>query len=200
MFSTNHAFTRVVVVVAAICIAATSAVARAEAPHLTLDDIDQLSRDKVVRQLKGTGDGAGGQPGTTANLVTPLPLPQNPPPTATPSPVPPGRAGAAASRAEPVTFVGAYSDATGGYVLYETGGGVYPAHLGTKLMNGWTARKVDGFLVTVADGRRVWTEPIRGGAAPGSPMSPTLQVINDLGGPLPPAAAMAAPIYVPPGR
>ncbi len=199
MFSTNRGFTRVVVVLATICIAATSTVARAEGPHLTLDDIDQLSRDKVVRQLKGTGDGAG-QPGTTASLVTPLPSQQTPSLTPKPPPVPSGRASAAASRAEPVTFVGAYSDATGGYVLYEVGGGVYPARLGAKLMNGWTARKVDGFLVTVEDNKRVWTEPIRGGAAPGSAMSPTLQVINDLGGPLPPASSMAAPIHIPPGR
>ncbi|SIO72881.1 hypothetical protein SAMN05444172_9371 [Burkholderia sp. GAS332] len=198
MFSTSRAFARVAVLLPAIGIAVTSVVARAEGPHLTLDDIDQLSRDKVVRQLKGTGDGAGGQPGNTASLVAPLPSQQDPSLIAKPSPV--QRVSATRSHAEPVTFVGAYSDATGGYVLYEMGGGVYPAHLGTKLMNGWTARKVDGFLVTVVEGKRVWTEPIRGGASPGSATTPTLQAINDLGGPLPPAGSMAAPIYAPPGR
>ncbi|MFM0608755.1 hypothetical protein PQR05_29915 [Paraburkholderia sediminicola] len=200
MFSTSRVCARVAIVLTAIGILTTSVAVRAEAPHLTLDDIDQLSRDKVVRQLKGNVDGAGGQAANTQSLTTPLP--STPEPSGSPKQpaVAASQATAARSRVEPVTFVGAYSDASGGYVLYEMGGGVYPAHLGTKLMNGWTAKKVDGFLVTVAEGKRVWTEPIRGGAAPGSATTPALQMINDLGGPLPPAGPMAAPIYVPPGK
>jgi hypothetical protein len=194
MFSTSRACARVAIVLAAIGVLITSAVARAESPHLTLDDIDQLSRDKVVQTLKGATN-AGTQP---ANLAAPLPV--TPDPMSGPKGVQPKRVDAFRSRAEPVSFVGAYSDASGSYVLYEIGGGVYPAHLGTKLMNGWTAQKVSGFLVTVSEGKRVWTEPIRGGSAPGVVNTPTLQAINDLGGPLPPPGAMATPIYVTPGK
>ncbi|WP_176060328.1 hypothetical protein [Paraburkholderia sp. BCC1876] len=192
MSSTSRASARVAIVLAAIGILMTPALSHAERPHLTVDEIDQLSRDRVVRQLKGGADSAP-QAASGASLGTPLPVPADPAAAQKTGPL--KRVESPRSRAEPVNFVGAYSDASGGYVLYEMGGGVYPAHLGTKLMNGWTAEKVSGFLVTVSQDRRVWTEPIRGGAASGVVNTPTLQAISDLGGPLPPGAAMATPIY-----
>ncbi|MFL9995232.1 hypothetical protein PQR34_32455 [Paraburkholderia sediminicola] len=197
MFSTSRAASRVFSLLAAIGFAAASLPVRAEGPHLTLNDIDELSRNNVVRQLKGSADSPSGSSATPATLGTPLPTgaefssAPKPPSVKKPAPV--------RSQAEPVTFVGAYSDATGGYVLYEMAGGVYPAHLGTKLMNGWTAEKVSGYLVTVSENKRVWTEPIRGGSSPGAVNTPTLQAINDLGGPLPPGG-MATPVFISPGK
>ncbi len=55
---------------------------------------------------------------------------------------------------------------TGSNVLYEFRGAVYPAHVGVKLLNGWTVSKVDGYLVSVSSGKRTWTEPISGGFVP----------------------------------
>lgn len=197
MFSTSHAAVRVITVFAAIGIVTASLPVRAEGPHLTLNDIDELSRNNVVRQLKGSADSPSGASATPASLGTPLPT--GPDTSSAPKRPLAQRSAPVRSQAEPVTFVGAYSDATGGYVLYEMAGGVYPAHLGTKLMNGWTAQKVSGYLVTVSEGKRVWTEPIRGGSSPGAVNTPTLQAINDLGGPLPPGG-MATPVYISPGK
>jgi hypothetical protein len=196
MFSTSRILACAVFTLGACAPAITPLTARAETPHLTLDDIDQLSREKVVRQLKGTQEGA-----LTSGSATPLsaPLPSAPDASQTPKVLP--KPVIVKSRAEPATFVGAYSDATGGYVLYEMGGGIYTAHLGKKLMNGWIAQKVDGYLVTVAERKRVWTETIRSEAAAASTSNPALQALNDLSSPLPPAGMMSTtPIRQPSGR
>ena len=157
-------------------------------PHLSIDDIDQLARDKVVRQLKG-GDQPASQPQAA---VTPPPAPPMPPPVQT----------HVEERAEPVRFVGAFGDATGSNVLYEYRGAVYPAHVGAKLLNGWSVRKVDGYLVSVSNGKRSWTEPISGGSPQRDP-SPVaggpLRSLADLGSPLP-AAMMPAPVQIFPGK
>jgi hypothetical protein len=189
MFSTSRILACTVITLGACATLITPLAARAETPHLTLDDIDQLSRDKVVRQLKGTPEGAP----VASVPATPLSasLPSAPDASQTPKVVP-KPAVIARSHAEPATFVGAYSDATGGYVLYEMDGGIYTAHLGKKLINGWIAQKVDGYLVTVAEGKRVWTETIRGEAAAASPSNPALQALNDLSSPLPPAGMMSS--------
>lgn len=71
----------------------------------------------------------------------------------------------------------------------------YPARLGTKLINGWTAQKVSGYLVTISEGKHVWTAPMRGGVASGVINTTTLQAINDLSGPLPPGGPMAGAIF-----
>ncbi|MFL9876510.1 hypothetical protein [Paraburkholderia megapolitana] len=171
---------------------------RAESPHLTLDDIDQLSRNKVVKSL--TDNPAGNQ------QTAAVPSPEAAPPSAassTPAPVPEPRheASRQRSRAEPVTFVGAWRDAAGASVLYEFEGAVYSARVGTKLLNGWTARKVDGFLVTVADGRRTWSEPLRGGSVPSFDTNAPLQALNDLNNPLPPGGiGSGTQVIVPLGR
>lgn len=197
MFSTSRAASRVTTVLAAIGIVTASLPVRAEGPHLTLNDIDELSRNDVVRQLKGSADSPSGASATPASLGTPLPV--GPESSSAPKPPPVQKPAPVRSQAEPVTFVGAFSDATGGSVLYEMAGGVYPARLGTRLMNGWTAQKVSGYLVTVSDGKRVWTEPIRGGSSSGVNNTPSLQAISDLGGPLPPGG-MAAPVFIPRGN
>lgn len=169
---------------------------RAETPHLTLDDIDQLSRNKVVKSLTDSPTG-GQQPAAVQ------PPEAAPAAASTPAPVPEPRheASRQRSRAEPVTFVGAWRDAAGASVLYEFEGAVYSARVGTKLLNGWTARKVDGFLVTVADGHRTWSEPLRGGSVPSSDTGGPLQALNDLSGPLPPGGiGSGTQVIVPFGR
>lgn len=170
--------------------------AHAEVPHLTLDDIDQLSRDKVVRNLKGEGDGAS-QGAGVSNLSLPVPVPGAAGTAAKPVVVPAVRT-EPSRHAERVSFVGAYRDGNGMHVLYEFRNAIYPALVGTDLLNGWKATKVDGYLVTVSDGKgKPWTEPIAGGSAsPESSPSPALRALGDLGGPLPPSAAFT-PISMP---
>jgi hypothetical protein len=99
-------------------------------------------------------------------------------------------------RAEAVRFVGAFSDMSGPSVLYEFRGASYPAHVGTKLLNGWIVKRVEGFVVTVAEGRQTWTETISGGTSSGSdnqqPATPIARALNALGGPLPPSIPLSA--------
>ena len=182
---------------APLCVLCATAV-RAESPHLTLDDIDQLSRNKVVKSL--TDNPEGGQ--QTAAPTSPEAAST---PAAPPAPAPTSELRHEAfrqrSRSEPVTFVGAWKDDAGASVLYEFEGAVYSARVGTKLLNGWTARKVDGFLVTVADGHRTWSEPLRGGSVPASDTNGPLQALNDLSGPLPPGGiGNGTQVIVPLGR
>lgn len=168
--------------------------AHAETPHLTLDDIDQLSRDKVVRKLKAEGEGASPGAGAPA-LSSPVPGA----PVAKPVVVPAVRT-EPVRRAERVSFVGAYRDGSAMYVLYEYRNAIYPAPVGSDLLNGWKVTKVDGYLVTVTEGKgKPWTEPIAGTSASTDPTSsPVLRALNDLGGPLPPGAAFnPAPISRP---
>ncbi|WP_231337737.1 hypothetical protein [Paraburkholderia sprentiae] len=147
-------------------------------PHLSIDEIDQITRSKIARQLAGDG----GPQGPAVSLTAPAPA-------TVPAPAPVIRAIPPAPRKEPVRFVGAFSDMSGQSVLYEYRSASYPAHVGAKLLNGWTVKRVDGFVVTVADGRRTWTETISGGTANTSDStqqtgSPT-RTLGDLGGPLP---------------
>lgn len=179
---------------AVLCMLAATA-ACAETPHLTLDDIDQLSRNKVVRSLTDTPSPsiqpAASQPAPVAIASPPDPV----------KPATPREPAHARSRAEPVTFVGAFHDSGGASVLYEFEGAVYAARVGTKLLNGWTTRKVDGFLVTVADGRSTWAEPLKGGGEAPPVTGGPLQALNDLNGPLPPGGiGNGTQVIVPFGR
>jgi hypothetical protein len=161
----------------------------ANASTLTLDDIDQLSRAKVVQDLTS---GASASSGTApAHLAPSQP--------AAPAAAPVVHvADKALSRGNPVTFVGAYRDERGSHVLYAFNNAVYDALTGNKLLNGWTAEKVNGFAVTVKYGRESWTETIRSASPAAAPvMSPSIQAINDLGSPLPPPGAMAANMGTP---
>lgn len=165
----------------------TASAVQGDSAHLTLGEIDQLARSKVVSALRGTHDAgapaAARAPGGADGL----------PPTAA------GKPPAFRPRAhtDPVNFVGAFSDAQGQHVLYQYKGAVYPARVGEKLLNGWVARRFDGQTVTVAQGRRTWTVAMSGDATaittPG-----TALLLGDLASPLP-VGMMAAPL-IPNGR
>ena len=156
--------------------------ATAAPARLSIEDIDQITRSKIARQL--TGDG-GSQSGAIALNA--------PAPAIAPNPVPVVKVVAPRQRAEAVRFVGAFSDMSGPSVLYEFRGASYPAHVGTRLLNGWIVKRVDGFVVTVAEGRQTWTETISGGKSDNQqPVVPMARALNDLGGPLPPSIPLSA--------
>jgi hypothetical protein len=158
----------------------------AQAPRLSIDDIDQKIRRKIDRQLSGDGDGP------TAIAIPNL---NSPAPTRAIAPAPfPSlvvRTEPVRSRAEKVKFVGAFNDMTGMSVLYEFRSAFYHAHVGTALLNGWRVSKVDGFLITVTEGSgkgaRTWTEPISGGEPAPEPQEsgPAPRTLTDLSGALP---------------
>jgi len=188
MFSTK----RLAFVACALC----AVTARAETPKLTLDDIDQIARTNVVKSM--TGGDSKGVPGAAAQVPAVAPAPASASAAVAPHPM------VHVVHADPVTFVGAYRDEHGGaYVLYDFNGSVYPGRVGSPLLNGWTARKVDGFRVTVSEGSgknaRTWTETIKTDYPPVQDSSPNttraLQAINDLGSPLPPGGPVGvAPV------
>ena len=166
----------------ALCIAS---LAHADEKHLTLDDIDSLARQNLVNSMRKTD--AAQAPAQGVALNAPLSAPPAPPvAAAADSPKASKPASPPAHRTTPVTFVGAYSDMSGAHVLYDYQGGVYSAARGEKLMNGWVVTRVDGFHVSVSEGKRTWSEVI---SAPSMslPMgdSPAVRAITDLGGPLP---------------
>ena len=153
--------------------------------RLTLRDIDDLARSKLTRALRGDGDALASSAAVT--LKTPAPVESAPAVVVRPY-VP-------RARTSPVTFVGAYADGSGQHVLYDYNGAVYPARLGEKLLNGWTARRVDGLSVTVADGKRTWSVAMSSNAQDSS--SSTLMTgaaLGDLSSPLPPGVSMAQPV------
>jgi hypothetical protein len=158
--------------------------AHADEKHLTLDDIDGLARQNLVNSMRKT-DGVQPPAGGVVLSAPIMGAPASSAATATVV-VKPKRLDTPAKRAIPVSFVGAYSDASGAHVLYEYLGGVYTAGRGEKLLNGWTVTHVDGYRVTVAEGKRTWSDVISApaGAVPLAD-SPAIQAITDLGGPLP---------------
>jgi hypothetical protein len=166
----------------ALCIAS---LAHADEKHLTLDDIDSLARQNLVNSMRKTD--AAQAPAQGVALNAPLSAPPAPPvAAAADSPKASKPASPPAHRTTPVTFVGAYNDMSGAHVLYDYQGGVYSAARGEKLMNGWVVTRVDGFHVSVSEGKRTWSEVI---SAPSMPLpmgdSPAVRAITDLGGPLP---------------
>jgi hypothetical protein len=190
MFS-NNAARRAATSLFVLCVAG---LAHADEKHLTLDDIDGLARQNLVNSMRKT-DGAQA-PAQGVGLNAPLSAPTSASeaqPVAAPKP--PKRLTVTARPTTPVTFVGAYSDMSGAHVLYDYQGGIYSAERGAKLLNGWIVTRVDGYHVTVAEGKRTWSEVISAPAAPiqtGSP--PGLQAITDLGGPLPPTGSFGSPV------
>lgn len=157
---------------------------------LSIDDIDQLARANVVRSLGGTAPGAGmlppgamsqPQPGIAASGVA-----ANESPKPVEKPLRPTRA-----HAEPVSFLGAFNDEAGPHVLYSYRDAIYSARVGATLLNGWSVRAVDGYAVTVAEGKRTWKEPIRGEAPiQMSPATAAVRSLVDLSLPLPPGAPL----------
>lgn len=170
--------------------------AYAQEKHLTLDDIDGLARQNIVDSMRKAPDAAKQQTnvGLNASLnANPTPAPDTAAPKApVRKPSPPVK------RSIPVSFVGAFSDASGSYVLYEYQEAIYPAKQGTTLLNGWVLGRVDGFLVNVSEGKRKWTEAIAAQAPAPIVNSPGIQAISDLSGPLPAnfpiGGSMSAPI------
>jgi hypothetical protein len=160
----------------------------AETPRLTVEDVDQLSQAKIIQDL------SGGDPKPVAVPHTPAAPASTP--AAAAAPVVVQKPVRYVAPVTPVTFVGAYRDDHGGsFVLYQYNDAVFTARTGEKLINGWTARKVNGFLVTVEEGAgkhpRTWTESMRSmtqavASTPMSGASNSLQAIQDLGRPLPP--------------
>ncbi|REG45405.1 hypothetical protein B0G80_9000 [Paraburkholderia sp. BL6669N2] len=162
--------------------------------RLSIEDVDRIARSSIARQLAGNGSALPG--GVALNGAAPAAAPANapaPPVNSKPAPV--------RSRAEPVRFVGAFSDVSGQSVLYEYRNASYPAHVGARLLNGWTVKRVDGFVVTVADGAgkgaRTWTETISGGtpaqdAQQSGASGLAVGGLPDLSGPLPPSLPISA--------
>jgi hypothetical protein len=207
MFSTKFPpqFALHAAVVSALMLAASSAMAQES--HLTLDDIDKLARQKIVDSMRKSDSSNNGMQGGVG-LGSPL---------GAPAPVAPAAASAPAApkfvehkpllppkRVVPATFVGAYSDMSGAYVLYDFQGATYTARQGSRLLNGWTVASVEGFTVTLVDGKRKWTETI---STPSdlplaAPDGPAIRAINDLGSPLPPGGlpTATASTFVPFGK
>jgi hypothetical protein len=161
-------------------------------PRLSIEDVDRIARSSIARQLAGS---SGGQTGLPLNGAAPVTAPATAPvPVAIRPPL-------AHPRAEPVRFVGAFSDVTGQSVLYEYRNASYPAHVGARLLNGWTVKSVNGFVVTVTEGTgkaaRTWTETISGGTpAQDSQQTAATNLLArgmpDLSGPLPPSLPLSA--------
>ncbi|KGD55202.1 hypothetical protein DP49_1159 [Burkholderia pseudomallei] len=178
------------VLIAAAAGFAVSAHADPAGAKLSIDDIDQLARANVVRSLGGTAPGAGTlplgamsqpQPGIAASGVA---ASESPKPVE--KPMRPTRA-----HAEPVSFLGAFNDEAGAHVLYSYRDAIYPARVGATLLNGWSVKGVDGYAVTVAEGKRTWKEPLRGEAPiQMSPATAAVRSLVDLSSPLPPGAPL----------
>jgi hypothetical protein len=190
MFS-NNAARRAAASLFVLCIAG---LAHADEKHLTLDEIDGLARQNLVNSMRKT-DGAQ-PPAQGIGLNGPLSAPPAAPdaqPVAAPKP--PKQLSVPVRQTTPVSFVGAYSDMSGAHVLYDYQGGIYSAERGAKLLNGWIVKRVDGYHVTVAEGKRTWSEVISAPAASAQiGTSPGLQAITDLGGPLPPVGGFRNPV------
>jgi hypothetical protein len=156
MFSTNWPH-RAACIVTLMLIASA---AMAQESHLTLDDIDKLARQRLVDSMRKSEGGAAWPGGV--GLGSPLGAAALAPVMASaplavkaeqkPAPV--------AKRVIPVAFVGAYSDSSGAYVLYDYQGTTYTARQGARLLNGWTVASVNGFEVNLVDGKRKWTDTI----------------------------------------
>ncbi|SAK95813.1 hypothetical protein AWB82_06960 [Caballeronia glebae] len=175
--------------------------------HLTLDDIDKLARAKLVDSMRSAQGGQAGSaaPGSAVGLSSPLGATVAPVTAAAPAAPKVERRSSAPppKRVIPATFVGAYSDMSGSYVLYDYRGTTYTARRGGRLLNGWTVASIDGFTVNLVDGKRHWTETI---AAPSDvpaviPDSPAVRAITDLSSPLPPGGiSSTASTFVPFGK
>jgi hypothetical protein len=152
--------------------------------HLTLGEIDTLARNKLASTLRGTPDAAV----ASSPALTTKPLVTDPKPHA---PAPPAPVYTPRAHVEPVAFLGAYSDGLGQHVLYQYNGSVYPALIGEKLLNGWIARRVDGQMVTVSEGRATRHIAMSGDAqAAAAVMQPSAfgagpSLLGDLSQPLP---------------
>jgi hypothetical protein len=173
----------------------------AQEKHLTLDDIDQLARQKIVDSMKKAPDGNANQQAAPM-LGASLPATPAPAQAAAEAPKPAPRRVAPVARSVPVTFLGAFSDSSGSYVLYDYMGAIYPGRQGTKLLNGWTVSSINGYQVTVTEGKRSWSQVIVAQAIPvpePSASSSSMQALNDLNSPLP-SAPGGNSVFIPVGK
>jgi hypothetical protein len=187
MFSNNTA-RRTAASILLLCM---TSLAHADEKNLTLDDIDGLARQNLINTMR-KADGAQPPAGASAVGVG-LGAPLSAPPTAgaaqgaEAAKQPAKRPGGPVRLGTPVSFVGAYSDMSGAHVLYDYQGGIYSAASGAKLLNGWVVTRIDGYHITVSEGKRSWSDVI---SAPSNASSTTadsagVRAITDLGGPLP---------------
>lgn len=159
--------------------------------HLSLGEIDNRARNKLVSTLRGNPESSPASSTATTKPVVADAAPRVPAPSA---PVYAPR-----PRVDPVAFLGAYSDGLGQHVLYQYNGSVYPALIGEKLLNGWIARRVDGQMVTVSEGRATRHVAMSGDApvssviAQPSPFAGGPSLLGDLSQPLP-RGMVGAPI------
>ncbi|NIE81913.1 MULTISPECIES: hypothetical protein [unclassified Burkholderia] len=168
---------------------AVSAHADPASANLSIDDIDQLARANVVRSLGGGATGPGMLP--PGAMLQPQPgIAASGAAVGTPAKPVEKAIRAARAHAEPVAFLGAYNDETGAHVLYSFHDAIYPARVGATLLNGWCVKGVEGYAVTVAEGKRTWKEPIRGMAPVQSPAATATRSLVDLGSPLPAGAPL----------
>nr|WP_249170223.1 hypothetical protein [Burkholderia vietnamiensis] len=179
--------------------AGVAVVAQAEPakPQLSIDDISDMARANIARQLSGNAPAPGAMTLPQPGLVASAPVAAKPAPVAAEKP-------ARHARSEPVTFVGAYRDdsgaSPGNYVLYTYHDAIYPGRVGTTLLNGWHVKGVEGYVVTVSDGRRTWTEPIHADVPAPSLSASAVGSLVNLGSPLPFGGPLpASPVALPPG-
>jgi hypothetical protein len=175
--------------------------------HLTLDDIDKLAREKLVDSMR-KGQGVERNPVPASGGVALSSAFGNPGPAPGPVSTPAAskverKASSPSKHVIPVSFVGAYSDLSGSYVLYDYQGTTYTARRGSRLLNGWTVASIDGFTVGLVDGKRHWTETIAAPADVPAVISdgPAVRAITDLSSPLPPGGVSStASTFVPFGK
>ncbi|MBB3261265.1 hypothetical protein [Paraburkholderia sp. WP4_3_2] len=151
--------------------------------HLTLGELDNLARNKLASTLRGTPDVSAASAAAATKPVIQDAAPRAQAPSA---PVYVPRA-----HVDPVAFLGSYTDGLGQHVLYQYNGSVYPALIGEKLLNGWIARRVDGQMVTVSEGRATrhiamsGDAPVSSVIAQPSPFGGGPSLLGDLSQPLP---------------
>ncbi|KVF40311.1 hypothetical protein WJ09_26865 [Burkholderia vietnamiensis] len=165
---------------------ALTAYAEPATPRLSIDDIDQVARANVVRQLSGGAPGSSTLSPNVGGMTTPQPgIVASA--AAVSGPAKPSAKSAARThaRAEPVSFLGASRDESGSYVLYLFQDAIYPARVGATLLNGWSVKAVDGYAVTVAEGKHTWKEPIRAAVPVPSASTNAVRSLIDLASPLP---------------
>jgi hypothetical protein len=151
--------------------------------HLSLGEIDNLARNKLASTLRGAPEVSAASATAATKPMVPDAAPRVQAPSA---PVYAPR-----PHVDPVAFLDAYTDGLGQHVLYQYNGSVYPALIGEKLLNGWIARRVDGQMVTVSEGRTTrhiamsGDAPVSGVVAQSSPFAGGPSLLGDLSQPLP---------------
>lgn len=145
--------------------------------HLLLGQINDAARAKVLKSLREPVQPiALNQPAAPTFGQIPAPaINQIPtfPATLAPSAADSSAARAAArpriaTQDDGVSIVGTAVDGQSSRVLYSYNGGIYSAPLGQKMLNGATAKSINGLKVTVTNGKRTWDVPVAAAFGMGS--------------------------------